>query len=100
MTRNRIEAATDKFRVARCATTSTAITWQMHAHQLAVSQVLLQPWLFGGLALRPLCVAPTFRLMTALFQHPDASPLDDPIHDQPQDASHNEAPQLCPLQPL
>ena len=65
-----------------------------------MSKVLLNPLLLGGLALRPLLMATTLRLMTALFQHPNSSPLDDTIHNQPQDTSHHDSPQLCPLQPL
>jgi hypothetical protein len=54
----------------------------------------------GGLALRPWFIAPTLRLTAVLFQPPNSSALDDTIHDQPQDTSYNESPQLRPLQPL
>ena len=49
--------------------------------------VLLPPLLLESLAPRPWLMAPTLRLMTALFQIPDLSPLDDTIYDHPQDTS-------------
>jgi hypothetical protein len=51
----------------------------------------------GGLAQRLWLRAPTLRRIWGVLQPLDAAPVPDPIHDHPQDASHDEAPQLGPL---
>src|SRR5262249_204380 len=66
-----------------------------HSHRASGRGVV-----WSSLAARLWLMAPTLRLLTALFQHPDASPLDHTIHTQPEDGAHHDAPQLGPLQPL
>jgi hypothetical protein len=67
--------------------------------QRFVSNAYVFSLVITPLAVRHLFVAVTVKAMAGLYLFPAVSHLNDSIRDQPQGSSHNNPPQLGPLQP-